>query len=106
MAGARSYLFVPANRPERFSKALASGADAVIVDMEDAVAPAAKVQARDVLHDWLQAQAHCRMYGCASMPPIPNGMPTMCAVSVRPILPGWCCRKPSAVTTSMPCART
>jgi len=56
MAGARSYLFVPANRPERFSKALASGADAVIVDMEDAVAPAAKVQARDVLHDWLQAQ--------------------------------------------------
>lgn len=56
MAGARSYLFVPANRPERFSKALASGADAVIVDMEDAVVPAAKAQARDVLHDWLQAQ--------------------------------------------------
>ena len=36
---ARSYLFVPADRPERFEKALGCGADAVIVDLEDAVAP-------------------------------------------------------------------
>ena len=50
---ARSYLFVPADRPERYAKALASGADAVIVDLEDAVAPAAKVQARDSLRAWL-----------------------------------------------------
>ncbi|AKZ63960.1 aldolase [Herbaspirillum hiltneri N3] len=54
---ARSYLFVPANRPDRYGKALASGADAVIVDLEDAVAPAAKVQARDTLADWLAQQA-------------------------------------------------
>jgi len=33
----RSYLFVPGNRPERFTKAMASGADAVIIDLEDAV---------------------------------------------------------------------
>jgi citrate lyase subunit beta/citryl-CoA lyase len=33
----RSYLFVPADRPEHYAKALASGADAVIVDLEDAV---------------------------------------------------------------------
>ncbi|MFO7071915.1 aldolase/citrate lyase family protein, partial [Pseudomonas aeruginosa] len=33
----RSALFVPGDRPERFAKALASGADAVIVDLEDAV---------------------------------------------------------------------
>ena len=33
----RSALFVPGSRPERFAKALASGADAVIVDFEDAV---------------------------------------------------------------------
>jgi len=31
LAFARSFLFVPANRPERFAKALASGADAVII---------------------------------------------------------------------------
>ena len=35
----RTYLFVPGNRPERFAKALASGADAVVLDLEDAVAP-------------------------------------------------------------------
>lgn len=38
----RSYLFVPANRPDRFSKALSSGAHAIIVDLEDAVPPAEK----------------------------------------------------------------
>ncbi len=42
----RSYLFVPGDRPERFAKALASLADAVVVDLEDAVAPAAKDHAR------------------------------------------------------------
>lgn len=36
-AAAISYLFVPASRPERFEKALASGAHAVIIDLEDAV---------------------------------------------------------------------
>ncbi|MDW5444830.1 CoA ester lyase [Polaromonas sp. SM01] len=46
---ARSFLFVPANRPERYAKALASGADAVIIDLEDAVAPAAKPAARTSL---------------------------------------------------------
>jgi len=49
----RSYLFVPADRPERFAKALASGADAVIVDLEDAVAPQAKDAARTALEAWL-----------------------------------------------------
>lgn len=42
-------LFVPANRPERFAKAAASGADAVILDLEDAVAADAKDAARDAL---------------------------------------------------------
>lgn len=45
-----SYLFVPGNRPERFGKALASGADQVIIDLEDAVAPADKQSARDAVH--------------------------------------------------------
>ena len=39
-------LFVPGNRPERFAKAAASGADAVIIDLEDAVAPEEKERAR------------------------------------------------------------
>lgn len=43
---ARSFLFVPGDRPERVPKALASAAHAVIVDLEDAVAPADKEAAR------------------------------------------------------------
>lgn len=46
LARARSFLFVPGDRPERLGKALASDADAVIVDLEDAVAPEAKAGAR------------------------------------------------------------
>jgi citrate lyase subunit beta / citryl-CoA lyase len=53
----RSYLFVPADRPERFAKALASGADAVIVDLEDAVAPHNKTAARAALAQWLAGAA-------------------------------------------------
>lgn len=49
----RSLLFVPGDRPERFAKAWASGADAVILDLEDAVAPAAKPQARTAVAAWL-----------------------------------------------------
>ena len=45
----RSYLFVPGDRPERFAKALASGADAVVLDLEDAVLPAAKAAAREAV---------------------------------------------------------
>lgn len=48
-----TYLFVPGSRPERFAKALASGADRVIVDLEDAVAPADKASARSALGAWL-----------------------------------------------------
>jgi citrate lyase subunit beta/citryl-CoA lyase len=48
----RTYLFVPGNRPERFAKALASGADAIVLDLEDAVAPAAKGEARDAIARW------------------------------------------------------
>jgi citrate lyase subunit beta / citryl-CoA lyase len=48
-AKARSLLFVPADRPERLPKALASSAHTVIVDLEDAVAPEAKAAAREGL---------------------------------------------------------
>lgn len=45
----RSYLFVPGDRPERFAKARVAGADMVIVDLEDAVAPESKPRARAAL---------------------------------------------------------
>lgn len=55
LATARSLLFVPGDRPDRFAKAAASGADAIVLDLEDAVAPGAKRRARDHVGDWLGA---------------------------------------------------
>lgn len=49
----RSYLYVPGNRPDRFDKACAAGADAVIIDLEDAVPPKEKDSARAALASWL-----------------------------------------------------
>ncbi len=46
VARARSLLFVPADRPDRFAKAIATEADLVCIDLEDAVAPPARAQAR------------------------------------------------------------
>ncbi len=53
LAAARTLLFVPADRPERFAKAPASGADLVVLDLEDAVAPDAKTTAREHAVAWL-----------------------------------------------------
>ena len=50
----QTYLFVPGNRPERFAKAQASGADRIIIDLEDAVAPADKARARKAISDWMK----------------------------------------------------
>src|SRR5688572_6463150 len=49
----RSLLFVPGDRPDRMLKALASGADALILDLEDSVAPGAKAEARRAVADFL-----------------------------------------------------
>lgn len=48
-----SYLFVPANKEVMFSKALASGTDAIIIDLEDAVHPNEKPLGRDNVLSWL-----------------------------------------------------
>src|SRR5262245_40169372 len=53
MSAPLTYLFVPGNRPERFDKALAAGADAIILDLEDAVSPEGKDEARAHVAAWL-----------------------------------------------------
>ncbi len=52
----RSLLFVPGDRPERFAKAAASGADAIILDLEDSVSLANKDAARHAIADYLAAE--------------------------------------------------
>lgn len=53
IANARTLLFVPGHRPDRFAKAAASGADAVVLDLEDAVGAGSKEQARAHVRSWL-----------------------------------------------------
>lgn len=50
----RSLLFVPGDRPERFDRAATSGADGIVIDLEDAVQPDAKQVARENIRVWLQ----------------------------------------------------
>ncbi|PVG80826.1 CoA ester lyase [Nocardioides gansuensis] len=49
----RSALYVPGDAPDKLDKALGRGADELIVDLEDAVAPDRKEYAREVVADWL-----------------------------------------------------
>jgi citrate lyase subunit beta/citryl-CoA lyase len=51
-----SYLFVPGDRPDRFAKALAAGAQAIIIDLEDAVAPDSKAAAREHIRAWIASR--------------------------------------------------
>lgn len=55
ITSARSLLFVPGDRPERFEKAAASGTDAVVLDLEDAVPLPAKPEALRNVLEWLRS---------------------------------------------------
>ena len=55
-----TYLFVPGNRPERFARAFASSADAIILDLEDAVVANDKVSARDNVARWMASTPQAR----------------------------------------------
>jgi len=55
---ARSYLFVPGDRPDRFKKAFGTGADAVILDLEDAVSADNKSAARDAVDNFVTPDSH------------------------------------------------
>ncbi|HYZ48117.1 MAG TPA: CoA ester lyase [Sphingomonas sp.] len=59
----RSLLFVPGDRPDRMVKALAAGADALILDLEDSVAPANKRAARRAIADFLDGtERSCKLF--------------------------------------------
>ncbi|MEH2921856.1 HpcH/HpaI aldolase/citrate lyase family protein [Samsonia erythrinae] len=67
MEHAKTYLFVPGNAPHRFQHAMSSGADAVIFDLEDAVHPDEKNQARENILQWYEndtfvSKVNCKKY--------------------------------------------
>jgi citrate lyase subunit beta/citryl-CoA lyase len=64
-----TWLFVPGDRPDRFPKAAAAGADVVVLDLEDAVAPDARDAARAEVAAWLgSAQRLCAVRVNADAP--------------------------------------
>jgi citrate lyase subunit beta / citryl-CoA lyase len=62
MAVFRSFLFAPGNHPRRVEKALTLGADAVILDLEDAVANAEKAATRAIVIEALGRPRRCQGY--------------------------------------------
>jgi citrate lyase subunit beta/citryl-CoA lyase len=79
----RSLLFVPADRPERFGKAAASGADAIILDLEDSVALASKQAGRDAIAAFLPEARAARVF--VRVNPLDSGM---IAADLAAVLPG------------------
>jgi hypothetical protein len=67
---ARSFLFVPGDRPERFEKAWKTAADVIILDLEDAV-PSRKDEARE---PWQVGSRRIDQHLCESMEITPPGM--------------------------------
>ena len=58
----RSLLFVPGDRPDRMEKALRAGADALILDLEDSVAPSAKHEARRHVAEFLNSHGSAKLW--------------------------------------------
>lgn len=83
----RSLLFVPANMPRMIEKARVSEADVVIYDLEDAVQPAAKAEARDLL--------------ARHLAPASPGQPAV-AIRVNGLTTGWCREDIEVVSTIKP----
>jgi citrate lyase subunit beta/citryl-CoA lyase len=72
MTRLRSLLFVPGDRPDRMEKALSFGADAMILDLEDAVAPGAKAAAREAVAAFLSAERRGVLF--VRVNPLDSGM--------------------------------
>jgi len=95
---ARSYLYVPGDQPAKLAKAAARGADALIADLEDAVAPSAKADARLTVSRWLDSLQEQRTQLGVPMPEIwvrvnaagPDGAPPAAdlAVAAHPAVTG------------------
>lgn len=79
----RSLLFVPADRPERFDKAVASGADAIILDLEDSVALPNKQSGREAIAAFLVRPRMVKIF--VRVNPLDSGM---IETDLAAVLPG------------------
>jgi citrate lyase subunit beta/citryl-CoA lyase len=81
----RSLLFVPGDRPDRFAKAAASGADAIIIDLEDSVAVNRKIVAREATAEYLSGDRPIPVF--VRVNPQDNQMAHDDLASVLPYMP-------------------
>ena len=81
----RSLLFVPGDRPDRMEKALGSGADALILDLEDAVAPDAKPAAREAVATFLRRERTMPLY--VRINPLDGGLTPADLAAILPAQP-------------------
>lgn len=81
----RSLLFVPGDRPDRMEKALGLGADALILDLEDSVAPTAKPAARDMVAAFLRAERRAKLF--VRINPLDSGLSDDDLAAVLPACP-------------------
>lgn len=96
----RSWLYVPGDRPERFDKAVAKSADAIVLDLEDAVSLDHKIEARSLVADWVRNGDHGRVQVWVRVNQGPMGVEDTAAVAL-PGLMGICVPKvddPSELT--------
>ncbi|MEG3125838.1 HpcH/HpaI aldolase/citrate lyase family protein [Sphingomonas sp. GB1N7] len=81
----RSLLFVPGDRPDRMEKGLALGADALILDLEDAVAPSAKPAAREMIAAFLRTERRATLF--VRINPLDSGLSDDDLAAVLPARP-------------------
>lgn len=94
-SGAKSYLYVPGDQPERLARADQRGADAVIADLEDAVAPAAKRKALAHVSDFVARES----FGAQRWVRIePDDIAAQLVALIRPGLTGIMLPKAEAAT--------
>ena len=103
----RSLLFVPGDRPDRMAKAAASGADALILDLEDAVTLERKAEARAAVAAFLAAPCGCRRL--VRVNPLDSGLIADDLAAVLPApsrAPSKRPMTPSPTISSAPAARS
>ena len=93
VGGAVTWLFVPGSRPDRFDKAASAGADEVVLDLEDAVAPGAKDAARD--ERGRPGSGVAGRAGSGSTPSAARSTtPTWRRWPAARVCAAWCCPRP------------
>lgn len=88
MVAARSWLFTPGDSPAKMAKAMNSAADVVLIDLEDAIAPDAKVATRALVHDFLAAHPDRRDRLWVRINPLDSGLALGDLAAIMPARPG------------------